>query len=186
MSGHSKWNNIKNKKAAEDAKKGKVFGYIGRQIRVAVKEGKGGDPNANPSLRMALEKAREVNMPKANIDRAIERGLGRTKSGATIEEVVYEGYGPGGVGIMVTAITDNRNRTGAEIRTLFEHHGGSLGGPGAAAYLFDIAPDGSATVKIPLAMDNPGTVSQIENLVELLENHDDVEQVVHNMMENEE
>ncbi len=182
MSGHSKWNNIKNKKAAEDAKKGKAFGYIGRLIRVAVKEGKSGDPSSNPGLRLALEKAREVNMPKVNIDRAIEKGLGKSKTGASIDEVVYEGYGPGGVGIMVTAVTDNHNRTGAEIRTLFEHHGGSLGGPGSAAYLFDMAPDGSATVKIPLALDNPGTISQVEGLIELLEAHEDVEQVVHNMM----
>ncbi len=184
MSGHSKWNNIKGKKSVEDAKKGKVFGYVGRLIRVAVKEGKNGDPNTNPSLRMALEKAREANMPKANIDRAIEKGLGKTKSGASIDEVVYEGYGPGGVGIMVTAVTDNHNRTGSEIRTIFEHNGGSLGGPGSAAYLFDIAPDGTATVKIPLQLDNPGTVAQLESMIELLESHEDVEQVVHNMVAN--
>lgn len=183
MSGHSKWHNIKNKKAAEDAKKGKAFGYVGRLIRVAVKEGKSGDPNANPGLRMALEKAREVNMPKANIDRAIERGLGKSKSGAIIEEVVYEGYGPGGVGFMVTAVTDNRNRTGAEIRTAFERHGGSLGGPGSAGYLFDIAPDGTANVKIPLSVTDETTATQVNELVEMLEAHDDVEQVVHNMNE---
>jgi YebC/PmpR family DNA-binding regulatory protein len=129
MSGHSKWNNIKNKKAATDAKKGKVFGYIGRQIRVAVKEGGSGDPNTNPSLRMALEKAREANMPRANVDRAIERGLGKSKGGNVIEEVVYEGYGAGGVGFLVSSVTDNRNRTGAEVRGLFERYGGSLGGP---------------------------------------------------------
>jgi YebC/PmpR family DNA-binding regulatory protein len=125
MSGHSKWNNIKNKKAATDAKKGKMFGYIGRLIRVAVREGGSGDAASNPGLRTALDKAREVNMPRANIDRAIERGLGTSKAGRVIEEVVYEGYGASGVGFMVSAVTDNRNRTGAVIRGLFERHGGS-------------------------------------------------------------
>lgn len=182
MSGHSKWNNIKNKKAAEDAKKGKAFGYVSRLIRVAVKEGNSGDPGANPMLRSALEKAREVNMPRTNIDRAIERGLGRSKSGSVIEEIVYEGYGAGGVGFMVTAITDNRNRTGSEIRAAFERHGGSLGGPGSAAYLFTIAADGTASVAIPMQPADASVVSQVERLVEILEDHDDVEQVVHNLV----
>jgi len=155
-------------------------------IRVAAKEGKSGDPGMNPGLRLALEKAREVNMPRANIDRAIEKGLGKSKSGGTIDEVVYEGYAPGGVGIMVSAVTDNHNRTGSEIRTLFDHHGGSLGGPGSAGYLFEVAPDGSATVKIPLQIDDAGIISQVESLVELLEDHEDVEQVVHNMVTNDE
>lgn len=182
MSGHSKWNNIKNKKAATDAKKGKVFGYVGRLIRVAVKEGGSGDPATNPSLRLALEKAREANMPRANIDRAIERGLGRTQAGHVIEEVVYEGYGAGGVGFLVSAVTDNRNRTGAEVRGLFERHGGSLGGPGAASYLFDLAPDGSATVKIPMNITDAAVKERVTSLAEALEEHDDVEQVVHNMV----
>jgi YebC/PmpR family DNA-binding regulatory protein len=182
MSGHSKWNNIKNKKAAEDAKKGRAFGYVSRLIRVAVKEGNSGDPGTNPMLRAALDKAREVNMPRTNVDRAIERGLGRSKSGTVIEEIVYEGYGAGGVGFMVTAVTDNRNRTGAEIRTAFERHGGSLGGPGSAAYLFVIAPDGSATVSIPMQTEDSSIIAQVEKLTEILEDHDDVEQVVHNLV----
>jgi transcriptional/translational regulatory protein YebC/TACO1 len=107
--------------------------------------------------------------------------LGKTKSGTTLDEVVYEGYGPGGVGFLVNAITDNHNRTGSEIRTLFDRHGGSLGGPGSASYLFTIAPDGSATVKIPLTPDE-STQAQVENLAEALENQDDVEVVVHNMV----
>lgn len=181
MSGHSKWNNIKNKKAATDAKKGKVFGYVGRLIRVAVKEGGSGDPGTNPSLRVALDKAREANMPRANIDRAIQRGLGKSKSGQTIDEVMYEGYGAGGVGFLVTAITDNRNRTGAEIRAMFERNGGSLAGPGAASYLFDIAPDGTSEIKIPMDVSDESVRKQVENLTEMLEEHDDVEQVVHNM-----
>lgn len=181
MSGHSKWNNIKNKKGKEDAKKGKAFGYVGRMIRVAVKEGKSGDATMNPGLRLALEKAREVNMPHANIERAIEKGLGKSKSGVVIEEVVYEGYGPSGVGFMVTAVTDNRNRTGAEVRTCFERHGGSLAGPGSAGYLFTMAPDGSALVKIPLEVTDSSAHGQVLELESSLEELDDVEQVIHNM-----
>lgn len=181
MSGHSKWNNIKNKKGKEDAKKGKAFGYVGRMIRVAVKEGKSGDANMNPGLRLALEKAREVNMPHTNIERAIEKGLGRSKTGAVIDEVVYEGYGPGGVGFMVTAVTDNRNRTGAEVRTCFERHGGSLGGPGSAGYLFNQAPDGSVSIKIPLEVTDSSDYALVLELEEALTELDDVEQVTHNM-----
>lgn len=184
MSGHSKWHNIKNKKAAEDAKKGKVFGEVGRMIRVAVKEGGSGDPNANPQLRMALEKAHEANMPKANVERAIERGLGRSDSGAILEEVTYEGYGPSGIGMMVYAVTDNRNRTGAEVRGIFERAGGSLGGPGSAAYLFDIHAGGTQVrVKIPIFVEEASEIKKIENLVESLEALDDVELVVSNLQE---
>lgn len=182
MSGHSKWHNIKNKKAATDAKKGKAFGEIGRLIRVAVKEGGSGDPNSNPSLRMALEKAREVNMPRANIDRAIERGLGKTANGTVIEEVTYEGYGPMGVGMMVFAVTDNRNRTAAEIRGAFEQAGGSLGGPGSAAYLFEIQAGGTQVqVKVPISVTDPDKRQEVESLVESLESNDDVEVVITNM-----
>ena len=182
MSGHSKWNNIKNKKASTDAKKGKVFGYVGRLIRVAVKESGNGDPASNPGLRLALEKAKEANMPKVNVDRAIERGLGKTKAGHVIEEVVYEGYGAGGVGFLVSAVTDNRNRTGAEIRGLFERHGGSLAGPGAASYLFEVHPDGSAEIKIPVEITDESVKGQVISLAEALEEEEDVEQVVHNMV----
>lgn len=182
MSGHSKWNNIKNKKGKEDAKKGKAFGYVGRLIRVAVKEGKSGDPGANPGLRLALEKAREVNMPHANIERAIEKGLGKSKSGVVIEEVIYEGYGPSGVGFLVTAVTDNRNRTGAEVRTSFERHGGSLAGPGSAGYLFSFAPDGTASIKIPLEVTDSSDYTRVLDLAASLEELDDVEQVAHNMV----
>jgi len=121
-------------------------------------------------------------MPHANIERAIEKGLGKSKSGVVIEEVVYEGYGPGGVGFMVTAVTDNRNRTGAEVRTCFERHGGSLAGPGSAGYLFDIAPDGTAAIKIPLEVADLGAHAQVLELVSSLEELDDVEQVAHNMV----
>jgi YebC/PmpR family DNA-binding regulatory protein len=181
MSGHSKWSTIKHKKAAQDSKRGKVFGQISRQIRVAVKEGGGGDPNQNPSLRLALEKARAANIPKENINRAIERGLGKTAGGAQLSEVVYEGYGPGGVGVMVWAITDNRNRTGAEIRNIFEKAGGSLGQPGSAAYMFAHEAEGKVIVKVPLPIDDESTKQRILALIETLEEHDDIELVVSNL-----
>lgn len=181
MSGHSKWSTIKHKKAAADAKRGKAFSYVSRLIRVAVKEGGSGDPSMNPSLRVALDKARGVNMPKENIDRAIDKGLGKAKNGAVIEEVLYEGYAPGGVGVLAWAVTDNRNRTGAEIRNAMEKVGGSLGGPGAAAYLFDIKPNGEAEVKIPLMLENEADRQKVEELVEALEELDDVEFVATNL-----
>jgi YebC/PmpR family DNA-binding regulatory protein len=186
MSGHSKWSTIKHKKAAEDAKQGKVFGQIGRQIRVAVKEGGSGDPEQNPSLRVALEKARSANMPKENVERAIERGLGKSRSGATLAEVVYEGYGPGRVGFMVFAVTDNRNRTSAEIRGAFEHSGGTLGGPGSTAYLFSQAQGGlEATVQVPLPVTDTQLMTKVEQLIENLENSEDVEVVVTNMVKDQ-
>jgi len=182
MSGHSKWSTIKHKKAALDNKKGKVFGEVGRMIRVAVKEGKSGDPMQNPSLRVALEKARTANMPRTNVDRAIQRGLGKSASGAHFEEVIYEGYGPAGVGMMIWVVTDNRNRTAAEIRNMFEKSGGSLGGPGSAAYLFDSQPDGTVKVKVPMPVSDEDA-AKIDLLVENLESHDDVEMVVTNLAE---
>ena len=128
----------------------KVFSQVSRLIRVAVKEGGSGDPEMNPALRTALDKARSANMPKENVQRAIDRGLGKSASGAQLNEVVYEGYGPHGVGFLVTAITDNRNRTGSEVRSMFEKAGGSLGSPGSAAYLFEISPSDGVKTKIPL------------------------------------
>lgn len=182
MSGHSKWSTIKHKKAALDSKRGKVFSQIARIIRVSVKEGGSGDPNQNPSLRVGLEKARAANMPNANVERAIERGLGKTKDGVTFSEVTYEGFGPSGVGIMVFAITDNRNRTGSEIRFIFDKAGGSLGGPGSAAYLFSDDPiaSGTMTVKVPMPVSD-GDRQKIEALIESLEENDDVEFVISNM-----
>lgn len=184
MSGHSKWSTIKHKKAAQDNKRGKVFGQISRLIRVAVKESGTGDPGQNPALRVALDKAKAANMPNANIERAIERGLGKTKDGTTFDEVTYEGFGPGGIGIMAFAITDNRNRTGAEIRSLFDKAGGSLGGPGSAAYLFsdDAIASGNMTVKVPMPVSDSDR-SKVEGLVEALEEHDDVEFVISNASE---
>ena len=136
MSGHSKWASIKHKKAATDARRGQLFTKLARAITVAAREG-GGDPDANFTLAAAIEKARSYSMPKDNIQRAIERGAGGADDGAQIERVVYEGYGPGGAALLVEALTDNRNRTSAEIRHAFDRHGGRLGEPGSVAWQFE-------------------------------------------------
>jgi YebC/PmpR family DNA-binding regulatory protein len=136
MSGHSKWASIKHKKAATDAKRGQLFTKLARAITVAAREG-GGDPDANFTLAAAVEKARGYSMPKDNIQRAIDRGTGAGGGDEEIERVVYEGYGPGGAAILVEALTDNRNRTGSEVRHAFDKHGGSLGEPGSVAWQFE-------------------------------------------------
>lgn len=136
MSGHSKWASIKRKKAATDAKRGQMFTKLARAITVAAREG-GADPESNFTLAAAIEKAKSYSMPKDNIQRAIDRGVGAGGAGAEIERAVYEGYGPGGAAIMVEALTDNRNRAGAEIRHAFDKHGGSLGEPGSVAWQFE-------------------------------------------------
>lgn len=149
MSGHSKWANIKHRKAAQDAKKGKIFTKLIREITVAARVG-GDDLNSNPRLRTAVLKARENNMPMDNIERAIKKGTGAIE-GSTYEEVRYEGYGPGGVAIMVECMTDNKNRTTPEIRTIFSKNGGNLGETGCVSFLFDrkgvINIDASATTE---------------------------------------
>jgi YebC/PmpR family DNA-binding regulatory protein len=135
MSGHSHWATIKHKKGATDAKRGKLWSKLSRAIIIAAKHG-GGDPDMNLKLRYAIDKARQVSMPKDNIERAIKRGTGET-DGAVFEELTYEGYGPGGVAVLVDVLTDNRNRTNGEIRKIFERGGGKMGSAGAVAYLFD-------------------------------------------------
>jgi YebC/PmpR family DNA-binding regulatory protein len=134
MAGHSKWAQIKHKKAVTDARKGKTFTKIVKEITVAARLG-GGDPEGNPRLRAAIEKAKEVNMPSENIKRAIMKGTGELP-GTTYEEVVYEGYGPGGVAILIDALTDNKNRTVAEIRHIMSKNGGSLGEVGCVSWMF--------------------------------------------------
>ncbi|HUT45706.1 MAG TPA: YebC/PmpR family DNA-binding transcriptional regulator [Sedimentisphaerales bacterium] len=134
MSGHSHWAGIKYKKAALDAKRGKAWSKISRMIIVAAKQG-GGDPSANLTLRYAIDKAKGANMPKDTIEKAIKKGTGDLE-GMSFEEVLYEGYGPSGVAIMVEALTDNRNRTGPEVKRLFEKHGGSLGTSGCVNWMF--------------------------------------------------
>ncbi|HEV2753145.1 MAG TPA: YebC/PmpR family DNA-binding transcriptional regulator [Solirubrobacteraceae bacterium] len=136
MAGHSKWAGIKHKKAIVDARRGKLFTKLARQISVAAREG-GGDVEGNPALGLAVQKAKDASMPKDNIERAIAKGTGADKDAAAFVSVVYEGYGPGGVAMLVDALTDNRNRTGSEIRHLFAKHGGNLGEPGSVGYLFD-------------------------------------------------
>jgi YebC/PmpR family DNA-binding regulatory protein len=136
MAGHSKWAGIKHKKAIVDARRGKLFTKLARAITVAAKEG-GGDPEGNPRLALAIQKAKDASMPKDNIERAVAKGTGAGADADALETVVYEGYGPGGVAMLVEATTDNRNRTGSEVRHLFSKHGGNLGEPGSVAYLFD-------------------------------------------------
>ncbi len=136
MSGHSKWSSIKHQKGAADAKRGKIFTKLGHAITVAAREG-GGNPDMSPRLALAIEMAKKNNMPKDNIDRAIKRGTGEA-GGAAVEDIVYEGYGPGGTAIYIQALTDNRNRTVSEIRAAFNKHGGKIGEAGSVAYLFQL------------------------------------------------
>ena len=136
MSGHSKWSSIKHKKGAADKKRGALFSKLSRAIIVAAREG-GGDPTANLALQNAIDKARAVSMPKDNIDRAVARGAGAAEGGEAYEAVSYEGFGPGGAAIIVEGLTDNRNRTAAEVRHVFTRFGGSLGTPGSVAWMFD-------------------------------------------------
>lgn len=136
MSGHSKWSTIKRKKGAADAKRGQLFTRLGRELSIAAREG-GADAEANFRLRLAVDRARQANMPKDNIERAIQRGVGGGKDGVVLESVAYEGYGPGGTAVMVEVLTDNRNRTVAEVRRAFTRHAGNLGETGCVGWMFD-------------------------------------------------
>ncbi len=136
MSGHSKWAQIKRKKGAADVKKGAMFTRLGREIMIAAREG-GGDPDANFALRLAIDKARGANMPKDNIERAVKRGTGELSEGGQLEDVMYEGYGPGGTALLVQVLTDNRNRAASEIRHIFTRGGGNLASANAVAWLFE-------------------------------------------------
>jgi YebC/PmpR family DNA-binding regulatory protein len=136
MSGHSKWAGIKHKKAIVDARRGAAFTKLARAITVAAREG-GGDPDSNAALYNAVQKARDASMPKDNIERAIAKGTGAGADADAIETVLYEGYGPGGVALLIEAYTDNRNRTGADVRHLLSKNGGNLGEPGSVSYLFE-------------------------------------------------
>ena len=161
MSGHSKWSTIKHKKGAADAKRGKLFSKLSRAIMVAAKEG-GADPATNLALQNAVEKARSYSMPKDNIERAIAKGAGEGTDGASFETVVYEGYGPEGVAVIVEALTDNRNRTASEVRHMFSKHGGNLGATGAVAWQFErrgvvlVAADGVDEDELVLAAADAG------------------------------
>jgi YebC/PmpR family DNA-binding regulatory protein len=178
MSGHSKWNNIKNRKSAQDQKKSKDFFDVTKMIRIAVKMSHDGNPDTNPSLRLALEKARSVNMPKENVQRAIDRALGQGEYGQNIQEVIYEGYGPGGVGFLVVAGTDNTQRTSATVKFAFSRAGGSLGGPGSVMFMF--SRDGAEfvpTIPMPISAEQ---MEQVEALKDTLVEDDDVEEVYTN------
>lgn len=135
MAGHSKWANRKHRKAREDARRGKMFTKLSREIAVAAREG-GGNPDSNIKLRLAIDKAKQYNMPNENIDRAIKRGLGEL-GGEVVERMQYEGYGPGGVALLLDIVTDNRNRAASEIRYIFNKHGGNLGESGCVSWMFD-------------------------------------------------
>jgi YebC/PmpR family DNA-binding regulatory protein len=135
MAGHSKWASIKHRKKVVDARRGQQFTKLARAITVAARDG-GGDPEGNPALAQAVQKARDASMPKDNIERAIAKGTGAGADAAAIETVLYEAYGPGGVALLVEALTDNRNRAGADVRHVLSKHGGTLGEPGSVAYLF--------------------------------------------------
>ena len=160
MAGHSKWANIKHRKARQDAKRGKIYTKLIRELTVAAKAG-GGDPADNPRLRLALDKANSENMLKDTIKRAIERGTGAGESG-NLEEVTYEGYGPAGVAILVEAMTDNRNRTVAEVRHAFTKFGGNLGTDGSVSYLFNkigfaqVDPNADEEIVMDILLENDG------------------------------
>lgn len=166
MSGHSKWSTIKHAKAIEDNKRSGVFTKIAKQIHIAVKKGGSGDINANPYLRTIVEDARAVNMPMENIKRAIDKGLGVGGSEMS-EEVVYEAYGPFGVGILITAVTDNRNRTSGEIKNVLDKHEAKLGGPGSVSYM-------KAIVPLPTIELSGLDKEKVETLLDLLNGLDDV------------
>lgn len=166
MSGHSKWATIKRQKGANDAKRGQIFTKLGREIVIAVREG-GPDPEANFRLRLVLDKARQANMPKDNIERAIKRGSGENADGSQVEEYTYEGYGPHGTAMIVQALTDNRNRTVSEVRHVFSRYGGNLGADGCVAWMFSR----KGVISVAVGDDDPDEVA----LVAIDAGADDVE-----------
>ncbi len=176
MSGHSKWNNIKNRKAVVDAKKAKVFSEISKKIRIAVKEGGSGDPNNNSSLRLLLDKARAANMPNKKIQKAVDCGLGKGANGQ-IKEIIYEAFGPGGVGMLITAFTDNANRTSAELRNMLSKAGGSMGSPGSVMYMFNRVEGGSFKATIKIQVNDAAIKNNLAQLTSDLLEQSDVEDV---------
>lgn len=176
MSGHSHWATIKHDKSVEDARRGKVFTKVSRLVTIAVKKG-GGDPSANPVLRKAIEKAREVRMGNDLIERAIKKALGEGKGGEPLVDAVLEGYGPGGVGFLVEVLTDNKNRTVAEIRNVFTRHGGNLGEAGSTAYIFTPNPR-QPQFLVPLP--DKETEKKVLDLAQELQDHDDIQEVYAN------
>lgn len=172
MSGHSKWENIKRKKGVTDAKKSKIFSKMSKLLSVAARDG-GGDTDANPRLRMLVEKAKEERMPKDNIERAIAKGSG-VGGASEFSEVTYEGFGPNGEAFYIRGLTDNINRTVSEIRNIFSKHNGSLGGQGSTAYIFQPDPDNPL---FSTKIDDLKLADKLESLLEDLDDHDDVQDV---------
>lgn len=173
MSGHNKWSQIKRAKGINDSKRSKIFSKITKAITAASKQG-GGDPDANPTLRLALEKARDARMPKDNIDRAIAKGAGGGADSAEFYDVIYEGYGPNGEAFYIKGLTDNKNRTVAEVRNVFAKFGGSLGGVGSTAYIFATDPDNPAfTVDVT----DPDQIDKLTKMLDELEDHEDIQDI---------
>lgn len=176
MSGHSKWSTIKHKKALTDAKRSKVFSKIASVITIAAR--RGGDPDKNPTLRAAIEKAREVNLPKENIDRAIKRGTGEI-AGAQIEEVTYGAFGPGGAAILITAITDNKNRTLAEIKKILQEHKAKFAEPGSIQWMF--RREGADWIpNSPIKIEDENVKKKLAALYEVLDDAQDVNEIYDN------
>jgi len=178
MSGHSHWAGIKHKKAITDKKRGKIFSKASHLISIAAKE-KGGDPETNPRLRLAIEKAREVNMPKENIERAIKKGTGEIE-GVKIEEVTYEAYGPAGAALIIEVITDNKNRVLPEIKHILARFGGKLAEAGSVKYLFE-KKRADWVAKYPFEIADEKDKKQLENLFEALDENDDVQEIYSNL-----
>lgn len=177
MSGHSHFSTIKHKKAITDARRGKVFSKVSKMISVAARE-KGGDPSSNPSLRLAIEKAREVNMPNDNIQRAIKKGTGEL-SGSQIEAFTYEAYGPSGIALIIEGLTDNKNRTLSEIKYILSSHESKIASAGSVLYQFE-KKENEWQAKYPMPLPDEKTKRQVEKLIEALGEQDDVNDIFSN------
>jgi len=174
MSGHSHWAGIKHKKELTDKKRGQIFSKIAKIIEIAAR--KGGDPEMNPGLRLAIEKARSVNMPNDNIQRAIKKGTGEDKEGGRLEEITYEAYGPNGTPLIIEVITDNKNRTLSEIKHILNNYSGKLAETGSVRYLFDRA-EGEWKPKYSVDVADETLKQQLEKLFEALDENDDVNEI---------
>lgn len=179
MAGHSKWHNIKNRKAATDAKKAKVFSELAKKIRIAVKESGSGDVNS-PGLKTLLEKARAANMPREKIQRAIDCGLGKGKGGM-VSEIKYEIFGPGGAAMIAIVFTDNINRTGSEIKNILKQHAASLGSPGSVQYLFKREASGDFSPNMSFDISDLDK-ENLKKLIEALNEHEEVEDIYCNVV----
>ena len=178
MSGHSHWAGIKHKKELTDKKRGKIFSKMAKIIEIAAR--KGGDPEMNPTLRLAIEKARSVNMPNDNIERTIKKGTGEDKEGGHLEEITYEAYGPNGTPLIIEVITDNKNRTLSEIKHILNEHGGKLAETGSVRYLFDRI-EGEWKPRYSIDITNENLKQQLEKLFESLDENDDVNEIYSNV-----